>query len=196
VKADHHYIEQLYTAFCSTPDLVQKRHVASMIIRELSIHAVAEELSWYRVLKQKLTVTGNNLHCHSMEEHDLIKRSLDKLDGMDVLDRDYNHQLGEVMKITRHHIEEEEKKVIPPLEKHCTEEEMRQMKLDWFDAKAKAPTRPHPWAPTGVGATVAAAILKPFDSLKDTMQFGDQDKNQQLRNERQIQSGPATKFQQ
>jgi len=195
VKADHKYVEDLYTAYCSVSDLVEKRHIGSIIIRSLSVHAVAEEASWYKVLKEKLRVTGNQLYCHSMEEHDRLKKSLSQLDSMSVANRDFDHQLCEVMKVTRHHVEEEEKKVMPPLEKHCSEEEMKQMKSDWFDAKSKAPTHPHPWAPTSeVGAKVASAILKPFDSLKDSMQFGDRNKNEQMKTEQQIASGPATKF--
>jgi len=197
VKADHDYIEKLYTAYCSTPDLVQKRHLASIIIRELSVHSVAEEWSWYKLLKQKLTITGNVLRRHSMEEHDLIKTTLDKLDSMELVDRDFDHQLGEVIKTMRHHVMEEENHVIPPLEKHCTEEELKQLKLDWFDAKSKAPTHPHPWAPTSeMGSKVAAAVLRPFDALKDTMKFGAAEKNEPMKGEQQVQTGSATKFQQ
>jgi hypothetical protein len=70
-----------------------------------------------------------------------------------------------------HHIDEEEQKFLNNLAAALGDDEMEKLGRPMDEARATAPTRPHPMAPDHPPfATIVAAIEAPIDRLRDKLE--------------------------
>jgi hypothetical protein len=89
-----------------------------------------------------------------------------QLDGLDPKEPKFDDLLSTLMEDIRHHIEEEEGDLLPKLQEACSADQLRDLGQKVLDAKAMAPTRPHPMAPD---TPPANKILGPGAGLVDRM---------------------------
>lgn len=170
LMADHRDMERLHAQFHQTPseEANRRQALANDIIRELSVHAVVEEIYLYP-LTAEAVANGEQLAEHSLDEHQEIKDRLAELDDMDVSDPDYGQQLDALMSTVSHHVEEEEGELFPALRRSVGAERLVQAGERMRRAKMVAPTRPHPAAPnTPPGNKILGAFAAVADRIRDS----------------------------
>lgn len=140
--------------FESLADSVMKKEVQgdaradaiNTLIRELSVHAIAEEIVLYPEVRDLLD-DGDQLADEALEEHQRIKEALAELDGLDPEDERVESTLASVVSEVLHHAEEEENVIFARLRQVADAEKLEKMGASIDRAKKVSPTRPHTNAP-------------------------------------------------
>jgi hypothetical protein len=68
---------------------------------------------------------------------------MDELDGREPDDPRFEELLAKLMAAIRHHVEDEEGKLLPRLSEACSVQELEELGGKVLSAKKMAPTRPH-----------------------------------------------------
>ncbi|MGH2686890.1 MAG: hemerythrin domain-containing protein, partial [Actinomycetota bacterium] len=147
LKQDHRTVDALFRRYEGGVQGEDKRQVVEEIIRELSIHAAIEEQVLYPAMRQAFP-QGQDMVEEGIEEHDEVKETLSDLDGMDPSDPGFDPKVRSLIGDVRHHVEEEEEEMFPKLAAAVSAERLEEMGGALESAKALAPTRPHPRAPS------------------------------------------------
>src|SRR5215217_4863469 len=167
---DHRTVEQLFADYergLQGPEA--KRQVVDQIIHELSIHAAIEEAYFYPEVRKALG-EGSELVDESLHEHQEVKETLAALEDMDPADATYDQTVASLIADVRHHVEEEEGEMFPKLRSALSAEQLGDIGEKLADGKAKAPTHPHPAAPSsGPGAKVAGPAAGMVDRVRDKL---------------------------
>src|SRR5215203_4881461 len=170
LTGDHRTVEQLFADYergLQGPEA--KRQVVDQIIHELSIHAAIEEAYFYPEVKKALG-EGSELVDESLHEHQEVKETLAALEDMDPADAAYDQQVAALIADVRHHVEEEEGEMFPKLRSALSAEQLHDIGQKLADGKGKAPTHPHPAAPSsGPGAKVAGSAAGMVDRVRDKL---------------------------
>ncbi len=96
--------------------------------------------------------------------------TLNEIDMMSADDPGRGDLVAQLITLARMHIEEEESQIFPALRSAMNPGELQDLGAALEAAKAGAPTRPHPHAPSGgIGAKVASAVSAPLDKARDKM---------------------------
>jgi hemerythrin superfamily protein len=167
---DHRTVEELFGRFSGGDELTRRR-TAEDIIRALSIHAAIEETHFYPTVCREVPQTEGMVD-HGMREHQEAKEILARLDGM--TDKAHTKAFaGKVKRLERliaDHVEEEEKELFPKVREGMTKTKLDELGTAMNRAKATAPTRPHPKAPSHPAAQAvvgrAAAVV---DRMRDAV---------------------------
>ena len=180
LKQDHRTVEGLFKQFEALGDraATQKRRIVDQIIRELAIHASIEETIFYPAVRAAAKFAqkqheeeADDQILEALEEHHIVKWTLNELDGMDPEAERFLAKVTVLMESVRHHVEEEEEELFPTVSMLFAEEELEMMGEEMEMAKKVAPTKPHPRAPDHppgnlvVGA-VAAVVDRGLDVVK------------------------------
>ncbi|WP_191246492.1 hemerythrin domain-containing protein [Amycolatopsis deserti] len=147
IISDHRHIERVFTELESgagTPE--HRRDLADHVIAELVRHSVAEEQFMYPAARKYLE-NGDELVDHELEEHAEAEEVMKQLEDVPATERRFDELMGRLMEDIRHHIEDEEKDLLPKLQSACSPDELRDLGDKVEKAKKMAPTRPHPSAP-------------------------------------------------
>ena len=141
-----------------------RRVLVDQIGFELALHAFAEETVPYP-LWLELGMEDENQDAR--EEHDEIKNLLVTLDRKDPGDPEFEQALTELMRVTRHHVQDEEGQELPEFRSKVGAARMAELGKEFLAAKRKAPTAAHPHAPDGGGVEkLVGALTKPVDQAK------------------------------
>lgn len=170
LMSDHREVERLYAEFqqAGFENAERRQELANDIIRELSVHAIVEEMYLYP-LTAEAVANGEELAEHSLEEHQEIKVQLDELDAMEAANQGYDQKLGSVISTVSHHVEEEEGQLFPALRRAVDADRLQGAGEKMRRAKAVAPTRPHPTAPnTPPGNKILGPFAAIADKIRDT----------------------------
>ena len=173
LQADHRTVEKLYGQF-KTATGEEKRRALEEIVRELSVHAVVEEQAVYPAMRAALP-DGDSLVEHAVEEHQHVTEALAQLDGADPEDEQVAATVRDMMREVMAHVAEEEEDLLPQLRQLAGPDLYTEMAENAERARASAPTRPHPHAPSGGGAgqavagAVAGAVDKARDKVRDAV---------------------------
>ena len=148
LMADHRKVRALFGRFARSERQETRRRLAEEIIRELSIHAAIEEEKLYPVIRDHVP-GGRKLYDEAIEEHQQVKEVLAELDGS----LEKAHTKAFAARVQRlkgdveHHVEEEEGEVFPQLRRSISGTRLQELGRELQEAKATAPTRPHPNQP-------------------------------------------------
>lgn len=142
-----------------------RRTLVDQIGFELALHAFAEEVMVYPVMRE---VGMRDADQDAREEHGEIKQLLVVLDRTDPGTSEFEESLAALMRVVRHHVQDEEGEELPRLRDRVGAQRMGQLGKEFLAAKRKAPTGPHPHAPDTGGAleTVIGMVAKPVDQVK------------------------------
>ena len=111
IQQDHARIEALFDQLDSgTGD---RAEATKEVVRLLSQHATAEEQVLYPALRK--AEGGDALVEHAIEEHQVVKDALVRVDRMDPGDEGFASSLTTVMEEVRLHVAEEERQLLPLL---------------------------------------------------------------------------------
>lgn len=164
IQADHREVEALFDQLdAGTGD---RKELALQVSRLLSPHAVAEEQVLYPALRG--ADDGDLTADHAIQEHGVIKDALTRLERLDADSDGFGSSLTTVMEQVRTHVHEEENDLLPRLRAAVGDDRMRELGEAFEKAKGRAPTHPHPHAPSTPPANlVAGAVAAPIDKLRD-----------------------------
>ena len=171
LKEDHRTVEKLFKRFEKAGDraVVEKREVVDRIIEELSVHAAIEEQFFYPVVRATVPDT-DSIALESLEEHHIVKWLLDELDRMSPEDERFDAKVTVLIENVRHHVEEEESDLFPKVRDELGRTALGELGDALEQAKAIAPTHPHPRSPdTPPGNLVAGAAAGVADRVTDTV---------------------------
>ena len=194
LENDHRRVERLFQRFERTNNPEQQRRIADELVRELSVHAVIEEQLVYPRLKQALSnggagparsthgaghrhegrargrdhaPTGERRIYLSLEEHHLAKVALAEIEKLPATDDRLDGKVRVLAENVRHHVEEEERELLPTLERALKPQELEQLGDVLQRARKLAPTRPHPFAPDEPpGNLVVGAAASAYDRAR------------------------------
>jgi hemerythrin superfamily protein len=165
LKADHKTVEEMFKKFEGLGPRAMKgrRDVVDRIIRELSIHAVIEEVIFYPAIREMAEKNDvNDMVLEALEEHHVLKWTLKELEGMDPAHERFDAKVNVLMESVRHHVKEEEKALFPQVRRMFDRARLLELGDAMTQLKKTAPTRPHPKAPDeppgNLVAGAAAAI--------------------------------------
>ena len=168
LRADHREVERLFKQFekAGPKAYVSKRQLVDRMIGELSVHAAVEEQVFYPAIREALPST-EDVVLESLEEHHIVKWTLDELDGMDPEQERFVPKTTVLIESVRHHVQEEEDELFPQVREAMTRKQLAELGEVMEAAKKAAPTRPHPRAPdTPPGNLVAGAGAATVEKAK------------------------------
>jgi hemerythrin superfamily protein len=166
IKQDHRKVKGLFRRFEQGNGNGRQR-IAEEIIEELSRHAVMEEQLVYPLLRARDEKHDDDV-LEALEEHHVAKATLLELDKMSIDDERYEAKMKVLSESIKHHIEEEETRLLPRLTRLTSDGEREQLAEAAVKAKEAAPNHPHPMAPdTPPGNVVAGLLAKVMDAGRD-----------------------------
>lgn len=111
-----------------------------------------------------------NLHDHSLAEHQQIRELLYDLDQTKIEDPLHPQKFKAAFDAVKSHATEEERDVLTQIEKNYTMDELERLGNAFQTHKYTAVTRPHPSAPLqGPFAAAANIATKPIDLARDAV---------------------------
>ncbi|KAL6063949.1 hypothetical protein QOT17_011253 [Balamuthia mandrillaris] len=169
LKRDHAKVKSLFQEHTTVTNLERKRAIGDQLIKELCIHSNIECLVLYPTMRKCLP-NGDLLVKKALEEHLTVENLLNDLSKLSPDQPDWDRIIGLLMRDTLSHIDDEEKNLLPELQKNVTAEEWLNLGRRLEESKGSAPTRPHPHMPKeGMTAKIAAALAAPADKMADTL---------------------------
>lgn len=167
IRKDHRTVRGLFRSFEKATRTSQKQRIAEEIIEELSVHATIEEQLVYPLLREGEERLASSV-LNALEEHHAAKLILAELDKMDAGDERFAAKMHVVREAVELHMEAEETRLLPRLEKLLDAEDRAQLAEAIVAAKKTAPNHPHPAAPdTPPAGAVAGMLARMTDTGKD-----------------------------
>jgi hemerythrin-like domain-containing protein len=167
IKQDHRTVKKLFRSFERATGRAEKQRIAEEIIEELSVHAAIEEQLVYPLLRRGVERLEQPV-LNALEEHHAAKLVLAELDHMDADEERFAAKMHVVREAVEMHIEEEETKLLPRLEKLLDREDRSRLAEALLEAKQRAPNHPHPEAPdTPPPGLIAGMLARLSDTGKD-----------------------------
>jgi hemerythrin superfamily protein len=168
IKQDHRTVKALFRKFEKASRRADRQKLGVEIIEELTVHTAIEEQLIYPALRARdKRLAGSVLN--AFEEHHAVKMVLAELDRMKIDDERYAAKMHVVQEAVEKHIEEEESKLLPRLERLLGAEDSERMARAIMIMKKAAPRHPLPFALDTRRAAVAALFARLNDTGKDLM---------------------------
>ena len=117
LKDDHKKVKDLFRQFERARSDDRKKKIAEEAMHELEIHAEIEEEIFYPAAKAKADAEGKELVAEAVEEHHVVKMLIGELKAMPEVNEQYEAKFTVLIENVEHHIEEEEKEMLPDAKK-------------------------------------------------------------------------------
>lgn len=144
-----------------------RRVLVDQISFELALHAFAEETVLYPIWPE---IGMQDEQDDAEQEHREIKDLLVVLGRTEPGQQEFEEALTRLIRVTRHHVEDEETEELPEFRQKAGPERMAELGRKFLAAKRMAPTRPHPHAPDdGIAERIAGMLAKPLDHVRDLL---------------------------
>ena len=149
LKQDHGNVEELFHRFetAKADDVEELARVRDLVVEHLSRHAVVEEQVFYPAIRARLGDENAFAVLEGLEEHHAAKMMLSELEKLAPTHERFRAKFTVLVENVRHHVQEEEDDMFPLVRDAFTVEELNDMGEQMQNAKAVAPTRPHPFIP-------------------------------------------------
>ena len=122
IKDDHKKVKELFRQFEKARTADRKRTIAEEAMHELEVHAQIEEEIFYPAAKAKADKEGKELVAEAVEEHHVVKVLIGELQAMREVNEQYEAKFTVLIENVEHHIEEEEKEMLPDAQKTLGDE--------------------------------------------------------------------------
>jgi hemerythrin-like domain-containing protein len=169
IQKDHREVEELFRRFERAErddDREAQGAIAREFVRALSVHAALEEQYVYPVIRR----SEDAGILDALEEHHAAKVLLREIDALAPASERFASKVHVLAANVRQHVEEEERELLPILERTLDADRLRALGDTLERARASAPTRPHPAAPdTPPGVFVAGAAAAIYDRVRDAL---------------------------
>lgn len=117
IKDDHKKVKDLFRQFENARSADRKKKIAEEVFQELEVHAEVEEEIFYPAAKAKADKEGKELVAEAVEEHHVVKVLIGELQAMREVNEQYEAKFTVLIENVEHHIEEEEKEMLPDAKK-------------------------------------------------------------------------------
>src|SRR5918994_5292192 len=152
IKDQHEEIRRLFSAVDEHHG-DERRDAFECLVRLLAVHETAEEEAVYPVVRSA-DATGRQIADARVEEESRAKDMLSGLERTGVEGDDFARRFVLLRAAVLAHAENEERTVLPLLERTQDKETLDGMGSAVRVAEALAPTHPHPHGPTAPSATL------------------------------------------
>lgn len=164
LMTDHREVEEMFGRIqAMTGGGQELRDLVDEVTIELVRHSVAEEQHLYPAVREHIE-DGDQLADKEIADHSRVEKLLKQLERMDTDDAQMSPLLQQLMDEVAAHVQDEENNLFPMLRSACTPEQLDDLGDKIRRAKAMAPTRPHPAAPS---TPPANKLLAPGAGLVD-----------------------------
>jgi len=168
IKHDHAELKEYYQNILSAKDDDSRIRWQNQFTWELARHSIGEELVVYPAMEEHMGDEGKQLAQHDRDEHNEVKKLLYKFQKLSPSDKEFKPTINSIWAALEKHIEEEETRDLPKLEKAISDRNSSQMAKSFERTKMFVPTRSHPSAPDKPPfETVAGLMAAPLDKLGD-----------------------------
>jgi len=122
LKDDHKKVKDLFRQFEKARSADRKKAIAEEVFHELEVHAAIEEEMFYPAAKEKADKEGKELVAEAVEEHHVVKVLIGELQQMREVNEQFEAKFTVLIENVEHHIEEEEKEMLPDAKKALGDE--------------------------------------------------------------------------
>lgn len=124
LKKDHTRVKELFREYESAGERAHKKkqQIAQQVFTELEIHTKLEEEIFYPAAQAKKDLTDTVTE--GLEEHHVVDVLIAELKQMDPADDHYDAKFKVLTENVEHHIQEEEKELLPQAQKDLGREEI------------------------------------------------------------------------
>ena len=177
LKRDHEEVKDMLAqledgqraaAGATAEQLASRQRLVERLIIEESKHEAAEQQYFWPALRQ-LGSDGGRVADQAMEQETEAEQVLAELEQLDAADQRFDGLLAAFTSSARAHILFEEAHAWPLLEASITADEAEALGALMTQAKALAPTRPHPGTPPPEGASATVPLQGIADRLRDAV---------------------------
>jgi hemerythrin superfamily protein len=127
IKRDHRTMEKLFDKL--EKDRKRRPEVLREVAVMLTAHSHAEEQKVYPAVAKE---AGDKDDAeHGAEEHQKADKLLRRLQGLETSSKQFDKVLKEFVDAVKHHVEEEEGKVLPALKKAVTKKRLEELGRDF-----------------------------------------------------------------
>jgi len=123
IMDDHREVERLFDRLLNEPE--NRPLVLPTVTALLIAHSRAEEAEVYPAARDEAGEADDV--AHSQSEHVEAEEILAKLAGMDAADPQYDATVRELVDAVKHHVEEEESKVLPGMRQNLTADRLEDL---------------------------------------------------------------------
>ena len=184
VLMDHLDLKSFLQKFEQSNTLAEATQWLHQFIWEICRHSIAEEIILYPMLKK--VPEGKQKWNESLDEHRKIKEILSHVEKIKDLNQ-LKAKVKEASDILLHHIEFEEKEVLPALNKHFMTQDLIIEGNRFLRRKLIAPKRPHNMAPDSIPTleSLVGMMISPIDKFRDVffVSFPDQNEVDKIKKE-------------
>lgn len=135
LKSDHAKVKELFKKFKANEDGDNKA-LFEKINAELENHTHIEETIFYPKLKSEGSEEIKSIVLEGIEEHRQVKMFLKELSALTDESEKFNPKLKVVVEDVEHHVEEEEEKMFPMVEKQFSDEVLEELGKEMEAEKA------------------------------------------------------------
>jgi hemerythrin-like domain-containing protein len=117
LKDDHKKVKDLFRQFEKARSDDRKKQIAEEVFHELEVHAAIEEEIFYPAARAKMDKDGKAVVDEGFEEHHVVKMLIGELQALPRVNEQYEAKFKVLTENVEHHIEEEEKEMLPDAKK-------------------------------------------------------------------------------
>ena len=121
LKTEHQRVDELFNEIESESDISKKKNLYKEINSELTMHAHIEEKVLYPYFSDKEDF--KRIVEDAFDEHQEAKSLLQEIDQTNEENK-FDNLIGELVKLVRHHVKDEEAKFFPKIRKVLKNEEL------------------------------------------------------------------------
>lgn len=148
LTTDHRWVNELFEQFSDAPSGSEDRkRLADALTIELVQHSVAEELHLYPAVRARLE-NGDALADKEIADHARVEQLLKDLEQREADDADFDRLMAKLRTEVTAHVDDEEHHLFPRLRNEVHPNVLQLLGDKIREAKATAPTRPHPSVPS------------------------------------------------
>jgi hemerythrin-like domain-containing protein len=169
LKSDHETVEKLFKEFEALTERAEKgqAELAERITEELIRHAAIEEQIFYPAIRAAIPDLDLDVR-EGLEEHHVAEQLLGEVQQLDSSHERFRPKVLVLIEAVRHHVEEEEQELFPTVQEQMDAEVLEELGERMAEAKAQAPTKPHPRSPDQPPLNlVTDAVASLLDRLRD-----------------------------
>ncbi|KAF5706862.1 HHE domain-containing protein [Fusarium globosum] len=170
IVKDHRELKKYYTEVVNSTDHDHQQRFGNQFVWELARHSISEELVIYPAMEKYMGDKGRRLADEDREEHHQVKERLKVFQNLKSTDPGYVPEIKHIWGLLDKHIEDEENRDLPALEKALAAhaEDADSLAASFERTKHFVPTRSHPSAGESPPfETVMGLLAAPIDRLAD-----------------------------
>ncbi len=115
LKDDHKNVKKLFREFEQSGDRAYqtKQRIAEQAFTELEVHSAIEEEIFYPAVRERADRDGKEIVAEGIEEHHVVKTLIEEIRQLKPQDERFDAKFKVLTENVEHHIEEEEKEMLP-----------------------------------------------------------------------------------